>query len=103
MINKLGGEKYLDTILKTFDEKFLKDFQGKYKETLSKLGYYATTHPCDTVGCDLASRLTSELDKEKLIPNENLLKNSPYLKKPHFTKEDEFNQTIRRFFNGDFK
>lgn len=103
MINKLGGENYLKTVLKTFEPDFLQEFPQKYGEILSHLNYYATTHPLDTIACDLAKRLTDGINTSHFIPQNNLLENTPYLRKKPFAKEDVFDQTIRRFFNGNFK
>ncbi len=102
LLRKIGTYSYMDLILKVLDPSFISNFQQKYGEMFSKLCQHATTTPYEAVACDLGKRLTENLDTKTLIPTKNSLLNTPYIEKPIIIKENDYEQTLRSFFNGNF-
>ena len=102
ILKQFGAEAYIDKYINTMDAKFLHDFQNKYGTLFSKLCPYAGSSPFEAIACDLGTRIINNLDKNSLMPKENMLLNSPYTKIPIIIVENEYDKIVRKLFNGNF-
>ena len=69
---------------------------------MKRICEYAATNPLESVACDLAKRGINSIDKESLLPKNNLLKSSPYEKKIFLAqvKASEINKMLKQVWNG---
>ena len=102
LINLCGGNIYISILEKAFNPEFLDKFRKKYSPILAKLCEYSYASPLEAIGCDLGYRLSQGLDKDNITHQKNPLEKSPYVKKSFFCKENKYDKTIRKIYNGDF-
>ena len=102
LINTLGGNKLIELLEKTLTPDFISKFQEKYKNQFSNICEYANSNWIETVACDLSRRVMASLDKEKLIPQFDFIKNSPYRKMNfiQFLRMTSQNKELHKFWNG---
>ena len=102
ILKQFGQDLYLEKFIGCLDQNFIDNFQKKYGRMFSKLCPYAGSYPFEAVACDLGTRITDNLDKTTLLPEKNVLLNSPYVKNPIIIVENEYDKTVRNLFNGNF-
>lgn len=92
----------MDYWKKTLTPDFISKFQEKYKNQFSNICEYANSNWIETVACDLSRRVMASLDKEKLIPQFDFIKNSPYRKMNfiQFLRMISQNKELHKFWNG---
>ena len=105
LINKLGGERYVEKIDKIKQPIFMHNFQKKYFLLLLEICHYATSTPFEAVACDLSKRIINHMPPNSLEVGEPVIKSSPYARKQFSFgfNESKLDKTLRRFWNGNFK
>ncbi len=106
MLNKMGGYSMIDKLAKVLLPEALIEYQNMYKKIVSVICDYASYSPLETVACDLSKRLVENLDKNRLIPCSNFIKDSPYTQNllRIFTEfNNPLNRLLRNIWNGNFK
>jgi hypothetical protein len=110
IIKKQGYRAFDDLMEKITTERFCNNFQEKYSKLIENFSCsYATSHPMETIACDLPKRIIDSLNKDTLVPTRNFAIDSPYRNEsltdiPLSTCKDEmYEQMIKRFWNGEFK
>ena len=108
LINKLGGEMFLNKIQQINQIKNLENFRKNYAAQLSSICSYAANNPLDAVACDLSARIINGIELETSYVINNFVKNSPYdknfvLKHIFSVKDLGPERTLNQFWNGNFK
>lgn len=110
IIKKMGFRSFENLMESITTRQFYRNFQEKYSEIIENSSCsYATSHPMETIACDLPKRIIDSLNKDTLVPTRNFAIDSPYLDESLTgiplspCKDEMYEQMIKRFWNGEFK
>ena len=99
LVNTLGGMEYIKRVLSR------KIPSAQIPLIQKNICEYAGTDTFEAVACDISKRIVDNLDKKKLVPTANPLKNSPYREYNILEKlllHSEFDKIMHKFWRGNF-
>ena len=104
LLNNLSVENFLKFLRHYDNAETVNIFQKKYMQILSKICYYASSHPMETIACDLSKKFIDCINLQDLNITKKFTDNNPYNKKISSKNRDEItkNKILKQIWNGTF-